>query len=379
MPEGRGRQWEESGGVLLAGGSRQVVQIDPIYGQQLYFYEGPFDLWQWNGSQWSSFDKVQGLAPLGSDAWVNAALPNAGAFDVRRGRYVYFGAVGPRGSDHEWNDQVHELYFSSRRILKPLLYPVRAQSLTPGIGAGVTLAVSAPWARTLTYSATGVPANAFFDAVNHRISWEPKVSDLGTHSLTFTVRDGAAFDTVGAEFTVTPQEYPGLPKRAVRGSFSMQAEATLSNTTTDPWISQQVRPVVSCDVSGLNPGQVKFTCRASVTHTEANGTTTDTRSLDEVATATQVDNELELDFGPEGGNYATGWIADWGDWRPDQANRFSRLHPSLSFQVTVNADQTLTVTLRAMTWSMGPTTAPDNEYLEYQSGDPAVPALKVRL
>jgi polygalacturonase len=56
---------------------------------------------------------------------------------------------------------------------------------------------------TLTYSVTTLPAGATFDPATHTLTWTPKPTQLGPHTLHFTVDNGVIPESATATITVT--------------------------------------------------------------------------------------------------------------------------------------------------------------------------------
>jgi len=90
--------------------------------------------------------------------------------------------------------------------------PVLALSTsTPTVAEGSTLtgpgftvtATDADTDDSLTYSATGLPAGASFNASTGAFSWTPGYTEAGSYPVTFSVSDGTASDTKSATIVVT--------------------------------------------------------------------------------------------------------------------------------------------------------------------------------
>ena len=59
-----------------------------------------------------------------------------------------------------------------------------------------------PEGDRLTYSASGLPANALFDPASHTFSWTPAYDQAGIYTVTFRVSDGVLSDTKNVKITV---------------------------------------------------------------------------------------------------------------------------------------------------------------------------------
>jgi len=73
----------------------------------------------------------------------------------------------------------------------PTLVDPPDRTVEAGAPVSFTLSASDPDNDTLTYSATGLPSGATLNAATGAFAWTPTAAQLGTHTITFTVRDPA--------------------------------------------------------------------------------------------------------------------------------------------------------------------------------------------
>jgi subtilisin family serine protease len=94
----------------------------------------------------------------------------------------------------------------------PVLAPVGARAVAEGLPLSFTLSASDPDGQPVTYSATGLPTGATFDAGTRTFSWTPGYDVAGSYAVTFQVSDGAipipATDAEDVTITVTERN-PG--------------------------------------------------------------------------------------------------------------------------------------------------------------------------
>ena len=131
-------------------------------------------------------------------------------------------------------------------------------------GATVTFSVYAVDADgdTLTYSATGLPAGAAFDAGTRRFSWTPGFNQAGTHTVTFAVYDGYAYDTKAVAITVKDvrQSTGGTPvfKDEAGKPGEIKVDTPVLNTVTGEAVAtvsaaaiEQALSNVTADANGV--------------------------------------------------------------------------------------------------------------------------------
>jgi len=84
----------------------------------------------------------------------------------------------------------------------PVVEPLADKSATVGTPISFTVRGSDPDGDTLTWSATGLPSGASFNAATQTFSWTPTAA--GTFNVTFTASDGKATASTTVKITVAP-------------------------------------------------------------------------------------------------------------------------------------------------------------------------------
>jgi len=72
----------------------------------------------------------------------------------------------------------------------PVLDPIGDKIVSVGQTLGFTVTASDPDEDPPTYSASGLPANASFDAQTRAFAFTPAADQAGAHAVTFMVADG---------------------------------------------------------------------------------------------------------------------------------------------------------------------------------------------
>jgi hypothetical protein len=86
--------------------------------------------------------------------------------------------------------------------LDPVLNAIGAKSVNVGTNLNFTISGSDPDGDTLTYSATGLPAGATFNADTRTFEWTPGYTQAGSYNVTFAVNDGSQSATETVTITV---------------------------------------------------------------------------------------------------------------------------------------------------------------------------------
>jgi hypothetical protein len=84
----------------------------------------------------------------------------------------------------------------------PELAAIGNQSATEGTLLTISVSATDPDGDALTYSATGLPAGALFDAATRTFTWTPGFDQAGTYPVTFAATDGALIDSEAITITV---------------------------------------------------------------------------------------------------------------------------------------------------------------------------------
>lgn len=83
----------------------------------------------------------------------------------------------------------------------PVLSPIGNRTVAENALLSFTISGSDPDGDTLTYSATGLPSGATFNAATRQFNWTSSYTQAGSYSVTFRVSDGQA--TVSETITIT--------------------------------------------------------------------------------------------------------------------------------------------------------------------------------
>jgi hypothetical protein len=149
---------------------------------------------------------------------------------------VYIMSIPPMPPPGMWAWPSSFFYGASATPPKPVNNPpvintVAAQTVTVGQTMTFNVTGSDPDAGdTITYSATGLPAGATFNASTQTFAWTPTSSKTGTFNVTFTVSDGMLSDSEIVPITVQTSNQP--PVLTAIGNKSVSEAQTLSFTIT---------------------------------------------------------------------------------------------------------------------------------------------------
>ncbi len=84
----------------------------------------------------------------------------------------------------------------------PVLNSIGSRAVNEGDTLTITVSGSDPDGGTLTYSATGMPSGATFNATTQTFDWTPAYTQSGIYNVTFTVSDGSLTDSEVVSVTV---------------------------------------------------------------------------------------------------------------------------------------------------------------------------------
>lgn len=99
--------------------------------------------------------------------------------------------------------------YGGQQTQPPQLQQVPPQSVTVGTMLQFTVNAYNNYGGTITYSATGVPAGAAFNATTHSFSWMPTAAQTGYHTVTFRATDRVGSSDMTVTITVNaPQALP---------------------------------------------------------------------------------------------------------------------------------------------------------------------------
>ena len=111
---------------------------------------------------------------------------------------------------------------------KPVLAEVGGQATAIASPTSVTLRGSDLDGDALTYSATGLPTGATFDANTKIFSWTPSAGQVGNHIVTFSVTDGTYTDSEEVTFTASGDHTPSANAQSVSLSQDTDTNITLT-------------------------------------------------------------------------------------------------------------------------------------------------------
>ncbi|MFO7578513.1 MAG: putative Ig domain-containing protein [Pelovirga sp.] len=126
----------------------------------------------------------------------------SGSANIRIFSVVFIVSDGLAEDDEQVTINVHPVN------RPPLLEPIGPQSLTAGDNYNLILQGSDPDNNPLAYSAENLPAGAVFISSTRSFSWIPGNDQVGTHSVTFAVSDGALTAREEVVFTVAGGNEP---------------------------------------------------------------------------------------------------------------------------------------------------------------------------
>ena len=90
-------------------------------------------------------------------------------------------------------------------VYRPSFESIGEKSVAAGSPLQFTVVANTPAPDSkLSYSATGLPAGASFDAATRAFSWTPNQEQLGVHTIRFTVDDGVLPEHTTVKVTVLP-------------------------------------------------------------------------------------------------------------------------------------------------------------------------------
>ncbi|MBM3250043.1 MAG: tandem-95 repeat protein, partial [Candidatus Omnitrophica bacterium] len=112
----------------------------------------------------------------------------------------------------------------------PVLSPIGNKSVNENQLLQFTLSATDPENSALTYSATGLPGGASFNASTKTFSWTPSFTQAGTYQVTFTVSDGMLTDSEAV--TITVANVNRAPELAAIGNKSVNAGQQLQFTVS---------------------------------------------------------------------------------------------------------------------------------------------------
>ena len=76
----------------------------------------------------------------------------------------------------------------------PVLTAIGSKTINVGTNLSFTLSATDPDGDSLTYSATGLPNGATFNAATRTFTWTPGNTQAGNYNVSFSVSDGSLND-----------------------------------------------------------------------------------------------------------------------------------------------------------------------------------------
>jgi len=116
----------------------------------------------------------------------------------------------------------------------PVLATVGGKTVNEGASLTFTLSASDPDGDSLSYSASGLPSGASFNATTRTFSWTPGSGQAGSYAPTFSVSDGSLSDAETVTISVGNSNRP--PVLATIGGKTVNEGASLTFTlsASDP-------------------------------------------------------------------------------------------------------------------------------------------------
>jgi hypothetical protein len=85
----------------------------------------------------------------------------------------------------------------------PVITAIPNQTVTPGNQLSFEVSATDPEGKTLTYTASNLPANATFDGTSRTFRWTPTSAQSGTYTIIFTASDGVLTTSTTATVVVS--------------------------------------------------------------------------------------------------------------------------------------------------------------------------------
>ncbi|MBM3250218.1 MAG: tandem-95 repeat protein, partial [Candidatus Omnitrophica bacterium] len=115
----------------------------------------------------------------------------------------------------------------------PELNPIGSRSGYTGVLLQFTVSAADVDSSTLTYSATGLPSGASFNASTRGCSWTPAADQTGTYQVTFIVSDGTLSSSETVTITVSPPQFLAPSNLAASALSSTEIKLTWQDNSSD--------------------------------------------------------------------------------------------------------------------------------------------------
>ncbi|HEX9778759.1 MAG TPA: putative Ig domain-containing protein [Geopsychrobacteraceae bacterium] len=116
--------------------------------------------------------------------------------------YLAVTAYDSAGYESDYSNVVTSSAVVATANRAPLLAAIGPKNISTGATLNFTVSASDPDGDSLTYSASGLPPGAAFNAATRTFNWTPDSTQSGSHSVTFSVSDGVLSDAESVVITV---------------------------------------------------------------------------------------------------------------------------------------------------------------------------------
>jgi hypothetical protein len=192
-----------------------------------------------------------------------SGLPPGAAFNATTRTFSWTPAANQVGSYPNITFQVSDGTLTDSEVISisvtntnsntpaaPVLSPIGSKSIIRGQTLQFTISATDANNDPLTYSASGLPSGAAFNATTRTFSWTPAANQVGSYpNITFRVSDGTLTDSEVISITVTntnaaPVLAP-IGSKSVLATQSLQFTVSATDANNDP---------LTYSASGLPPG-----------------------------------------------------------------------------------------------------------------------------
>jgi hypothetical protein len=116
----------------------------------------------------------------------------------------------------------------------PVLDAIGSQTVNEGIELILNISANDPENDSLTFSASGLPEGASFDAAQSRFSWTPDFTQAGSFTVTFNVTDDSLSDSETVTITVVNSNQSPTIAGTPATSVMAKTSYSFTPTATDP-------------------------------------------------------------------------------------------------------------------------------------------------
>ena len=115
-----------------------------------------------------------------------------------------------------------------------MLEPISNKTVKAGSTIQFAVNATDPDGDSLTYSASGLPANAMFDSKTRIFSWTPNTNQTGSYTVTFTVTDGQMSDSMNVLITVNTGNQAPVLEQISNQTVKAGSKIQFAVNATDP-------------------------------------------------------------------------------------------------------------------------------------------------